>query len=155
VKKILAVDPGTIELGLYDGDNSATIVTSRKNPRPERLAFMASKLADFIAIHGPYDFIVYEEQFVRGNAATKALYGVVGVIECVSISCGAGVMALPQSTLRKWAQSEGPEGLKGKELYQKVAVSKDARLAADTSVTEHVFDAACIYHFIQAKGTIQ
>lgn len=153
MSKILAIDPSSTALGVYDGEAHCTIVANGKSPRPERLCFIATKLSDFMAIHGPYDFVVYEEQFVRGGAATKALYGIVGIIECMSISMGAGVMPLPQGTLRKWAASEGPDNCKGKELYQRVAVSRDPNLAG-TSVSEHVFDAACIYYFIKDKGEI-
>ena len=153
--KILAVDPGTTEMGLYDGSHYTTIAANRKKPRYERLGFMAEKLGSWFAEFGPYDFVVYEEQFVRGGPATKALYGVVGVIEALSTMSGAGVMPIPQGTLRRWAEKEGPDGLKGKALYEQIAVNKDEYLAAGPGVTEHVFDAACIYYFIEAEGSIQ
>ena len=152
--KILAIDPSTTQLGLYNGELHATLAASAKSPRPERFSYIAARLSDFLQDTGPYDFIVYEEQFVRGGAATKALYGIVGIIECLAITSGAGVMSLPQGTLRKWAKQEGPDGLKGKELYQRVAIQFDERLAVDPSVSEHAFDAACIYYFIQHKGQI-
>ena len=104
--------------------------------------------------YGPYDFVVYEEQFVRGDAATRCLYGVVGVIESVAIMCGAGVMPVPQGTLRSWAALQGADPqLKGKELYAVVAALYDDGLAS-RKVSEHEMDAACVYHFVKDKAVI-
>lgn len=151
VRKILAIDPGSNNMGLYDGEAGATLVANRGEPRAQRLAALMDQLTKFFAQNGPYDFVVYEEQFVRGGPATKALYGVVGIIEAVSAYAGAGVMPLPQGTLRKWAAQQMKE-LKGKELYEKLAVARDPRLLQLPGVTEHVFDAACVYHFISDNG---
>ena len=152
VKRILAIDPGTKQLGLYDGEQGMTMFADPKKSRPERLAELGLKLVEWLEEQEPYDFVVYEEQFTRGDAATRALYGVVGIIECAAINAGAGVMPLPQGTLRKWAELEDTSGAKGKGLYESLAVTRDPRLMHLPGVTEHVFDAACVYHFIADHG---
>ena len=159
MSKILSIDPSSTEVGLYDGERAYTIVANKKKPRPERLAFIMQHLSSFIAANGPYDFVVYEEQFTRGGAATKALFGAVGVLEAVSITMGAGVMPIPQGTLRKWAMAEynmtGVLSSKAsKELYEKIARHYDPRVEHGYA-SEHEMDAAAMYYFIQAEGEIQ
>lgn len=159
-RRILAIDPGSFQVGaywgegrsktlhLYDtGKSKAKIVAT---PRPARLSSLATQLYELLDSH-PIYFVVYEEQFVRGGAATKALFGAVGVIECVAHTCGAGVMSVPQSTLRKWALSKLsglPKVRTAKELYSEVAASY-----ADTSrMTEHEKDACVLWNFVQEEG---
>ena len=123
--KLLAIDPGTNLVGLYCNQHGARVLNVRphkKAPRAERLACLAAKLSDELAGRD-YDFVVYEEQFTRGNAATRALYGAVGVIEAVAIACGAGAMPIPQPTIRKWAKGQiiAYQDLDPKRLYRVVA----------------------------------
>lgn len=153
VSKILAIDPSTTNMGLYDGQRSLLISATAKL-RAERLGFICEALSTFMSDYGPYDFVVYEEQFQRGDAATRCLYGIVGVIEAVANLCGAGVMPVPQGTLRSWAALQGVDPkLKGKELYAKVAALYDDGLAS-RKVSEHEMDAACVYHFVRDKAII-
>lgn len=153
--RILAVDPGSTSLGLYDGKHSLTL--EAKGKRPERLASLAGDFLMAMQDHGPYDFVVYEEQFVRGGAATKALFGIVGIIEALSVNHFAGVMSVPQSTLRKWAAQVSDWGpvKRGdeKELMGRIASEVALRGFARAS-TEHERDAACLWYYIREKGTI-
>lgn len=160
--KILAIDPGTNELGLYDGERAATLsVSKKKMVRSERLAELGVKLVDFMFEHGPYDFVVYEEQFCRGDGATRALYGMIGVIECSAVNSGAGAMPIPQATIRKWAHEKLQEmaGMpmsrpKNREEWkarlETLAISLKPHTLDLTTQDEH--DAACIYFFFEQKG---
>lgn len=148
--RILAVDPGSHVAAAASAAHSVTYVLSR-NPkradeRPSRLSSLAEQLTETIHLFHP-DFVVYEEQFVRGGAATKALFGAVGVIECVAASNGCGVTSVPQSSLRKWALAMFPE-LKGrwKDLYR--AVAARYRPQAEPKMTEHECDAVALYHYV-------
>lgn len=155
--KLLAIDPGSKELGLYDGNVAATLYLGEKNAdRPDRLADLGVQLNDFIAEHGPYDFVAYEEQFVRGGATTKALFGVVGIIECTAVNSGAGVLSVPQSMIRKWAgeMAEWAGKVAGheKEVY-KTAAMTCAHVDMEFS-SEHEYDAACVYYYVTQKGLV-
>lgn len=153
--KILAIDPGTNQLGLYDGENCGTLEATKKWHRPQRLSFMMSELTDFLDIHGPYDFIVYEGQFVRGGAATKALFGVVGVVEAVAHFNGAGVMDVPQATVTKWCKEKaGIE--KGAKVDRKALMEQvvNGMNPAVVPESEHEYDAACLWYYIKEKGLI-
>jgi Holliday junction resolvasome RuvABC endonuclease subunit len=162
VVKILAVDPGSNEVGLYWGpglsktlyliDQSLSKSARAKTPRPERLARLLEKFQYALEMIGPH-YVVYEEQFVRGGAATKALFGAVGVIEAVATKYGAGVMPVPQSTMRKWAVSRvcgEVKTLNAKGLYATVSRQFDS-----SCETEHERDACVLWRFIQEQGEFE
>jgi len=157
--RILAIDPGSNEVGLYWGPGQSTTLyltdmslsksKRAKTPRSHRLGILARKLDGYLRYIQP-DFVVYEEQFVRGGAATKALFGAVGVIEAAAFQVNAGVMSVPQSTLRKWAAARATEAqATPKRLYAWVARSFDV-----TPKTEHELDACVLWHFIQEQGEV-
>lgn len=147
--KLLAVDPGSNSVGLFDGKTYTTLVAPKTQQRPERLAFIGRGFVDFLDKHGPYDFVVYEEQFVRGGPATRALYGAVGVIECSAINSGAGIMSVPQSSIRQWA-AHTVGGWKGDTKGLMVAAAEKSGYSG--AQTEHEWDAACLYAYTLAKG---
>lgn len=156
--KLLAIDPGSTELGLYDGERAATI-SGGKGARAERLAKIGVGLVDFLTEHGPYDFVVYEEQFSRGDGATRALYGCVGVIECSAINSGAGVMSVPQPTMRAWAAlgfigSRPKKREEWKRLYMVLGVNEACSQGVDLK-TQDEYDAACIYAYIMDQGIFE
>lgn len=160
--KLLAIDPGSNEVGLYWGPGTGrtlylTDQALKKHKRaavsrPERLASLATQLSTFLVEQGPFDFCAYEEQFVRGGGATKALFGAVGVIEAVLSTHWVGVISVPQSTTRKWATDAWAHlGPQSKERNRLVAHSLDPD---DTVRTEHEADACVLYWFMQKKGEV-
>lgn len=156
--RILAVDPSSTALGLYDGERARTIATTAKMLRPERLGHMLDALYQDFVQAGGYDFVVYEEQFVRGGAATKAIYGAVGIVEAIATSSGAGVMPLPQSSVREWAQkkAEWAGRLKRDDIKQVYAiVAKTLAPAGTVFNTQDEMDAACLYYFVREKGIVE
>lgn len=154
VAKILAIDPSSTEVGLFDGNMAHTIIAP-KAPRPERLAYIFRELINWLHSNGPYDFVVYEEQFARGGPATRALYGAVGVIEAASVMQGAGTMSIPQETLRGWlAKQLGIKKIKRSE-EKKAMAEVSAFYYADKSLeTEHEKDAACLLAFTITQGEV-
>lgn len=154
-KRVLAVDPGSVEIGLFDGKRGTTLSVDPKMPRPERLAALGELFKQHLQNNDVFDFVVYEEQFVRGGAATKALFGIVGIIEATSINMGTGVMSVPQSTTNKWkkARLEEETGCKppkkSKLLNELVSQTYGSKVS-----TEHEHDAACIWHYINETGVI-
>lgn len=161
--KLLAIDPGSNEVGLYWGVGKSltlylTDQTLKKHKRaavsrPERLASLAMQLSSFLVDVGPFDFGVYEEQFVRGGGATKALFGAVGVIEAVLHTHWAGVMSVPQSSTRKWARGAGKDfgDVGPKQLNALLAERLGGR---DVERTEHEADACVLYWFMRENGEV-
>ena len=167
--KLIAIDPGSTQVGLYDGHKAATFELRRMKRsgvpdttgRPERLANLAMMLG--AALNLGYDYLVYEEQFVRGGAATKALFGAVGVIEAVAHSAGVGVAPIPQGALRKWSNEQLaadriviPEGKGADKLRLRTAAELLVpRDRFDVSkFTEHECDAAVLWHYAMQKGEV-
>jgi len=156
--RILAIDPGTTFMGAYTGhftgqsDNktyqfySETLAFDPKKKRPERLSEAANALANLCFNVRP-DFVVYEMMFSRGDAATRALYGLCGIIESMAISHGAGVIALPQATLAKWERSvlELPKGKVNRKTQHQLVAD---HFGADTNnMSQDEIDAFCIYQY--------
>jgi Holliday junction resolvasome RuvABC endonuclease subunit len=149
--RILAIDPSSTCMGLYDGTSSVTIASL--GDRPKRLAELATQLVGFLQMSQP-DVVVYEEQFVRGRAATVALYGAVGLIEATATQYGAAVIPAPQATLRKWCQGKVGKIKDTKELMQKAAshcMCGKSNVAVPQ--TEHEWDAAAIYYYAKENVT--
>lgn len=156
--KLLAVDPGSQTVGLYAPEFVRTLDLmqgEKKVERPERLSRLMVQFAEAMIDAGPVDFVVYEEQFVRGGATTKALFGAVGVIEAVAGLQFAGVVSVPQASLRKWAWGTLMKAGKAKDTMGDKQVYKAvASLYTDTSgFDEHQCDACCVYHFTMENQT--
>lgn len=171
MRPLIAIDPGSFAVGVYAGPGTGAVLSTvdaslsaskqKATPRPERLAKLAEKLNDYLEglrAKGPLPpFAAYEEQFVRGGGATKALFGAVGVIEAVLTMNNVGVIAIPQSTTRRWATE------KMQFLKQRHGASVDPKLmnrflaaqldrSLPLSVSQDVADACVLYHFVQDQG---
>lgn len=154
--RLLAVDPGSMNTGLYDGQTAELIELSSKklgNPNAnvaERLALLMNRLSEYLLLN-PVDFVVYEEQFVRGGPTTKALFGAVGIIEAVAHNNSAGTMSVPQASIRKWAYRKAFEAVGEAELNRldtKGVYRCVAGLYTNAALSEHECDAVCIYHYV-------
>lgn len=156
--KLLAIDPSSTLVGLYASNKTAQLnlvdlCKSKAPKRAERLGVLAEALADFLQRFGPYDFVAYEEQFVRGNAATRALYGAVGVIEAVAETSGVGTLAVPQATLRSWVDKKLTENNvtpigDAKKRYSAV----DKILGGNIMETQDEKDAKAIWFFVMENA---
>lgn len=163
--KLLAIDPGSNEVGLYWGpgtgrtlyltDQSLKKHKRAATPRPERLASLAAQLASFIEEHGPFDFAAYEEQFVRGGGATKALFGAVGVIEAVLSTHFVGVISAPQSSTRKWAKGKTASAERDPKLLNLLLSGQlDPTGRPGALRTEHEADACVLYWYMKENGEV-
>lgn len=149
--KLLAIDPGSRVMGwaFVDTDKGGIIETgvivATGSTRPERLGSILHQLTRFIKDRLP-DYVAYEEQFVRGGAATKALFGVVGVIEAVANIANAGVIAAPQSMTVKWLARElnTTDTKDRKALYKRYATEQLKIIRPE----QDEYDAASILSFI-------
>ena len=164
IKGLLAIDPGSNEVGLYWGpgrsrtlyltDQSLSKSKRAQTPRPERLANLLQQLDDFIDDHKlEFQFAAYEEQFVRGGGATKALFGAVGVAEAAATRRGLGMISIPQSTVRKWTMrySRGEGGAKG---GNSACAKYHEPMRWLSEMTEHERDACAIWYYMQENGEV-
>lgn len=158
---IIAIDPGTFEVGVYrEGqahtlylyDRTLSVARQKRTTRPYRLSSLATQLQPLLY---NLDFLVYEEQFVRGGAATKALFGAVGVIEAIAECAGLGVMSVPQSTTRKWVKEQcenaklTPSDIKDPKAWTRLY----AHMQGLELATEHEYDAYCLYEYVKEMTT--
>ena len=85
--------------------------------------------------HG-WDVVIYERPFVRGGHATRALWGLAGLIEAV-FGGSAAIMDLTPGSIKKWATGHGGAS---KEPMQTAAM-----LFGYPDLNEHEADAVCLY----------
>ena len=141
--RVVAIDPGTNAMGFYTPGLAQTFYAPPKAGRPERLAAIMDALEYRLDRAGPFDFVVYEEQFVRGGPATKALYGVVGIIEALAVKHGAGVMSVPQSHIRKFLGEKPAKGETWKDVMARFALARGFQFGS-----EHEADAFTLYTYV-------
>lgn len=91
--------------GLVPGVEHKTYAGDRRQRAGEVMLAMNRVLRDLTA-HG-LECVVYEDTFMRGINASKALYGLVGVIEACCYSAGFTALWVPAVTVKKWATGSG------------------------------------------------
>lgn len=161
--RILAIDPGTNEVGFCGPDGSGTwrLNPRKKADRAERLAGLAAQLAAALTDDGeggranPFDFVVYETPFCRGRDATRCLWGAAGVIEAIAHSCGVGVYDVNNAALRRWATGSGAKRVKDKSAAENPMMVKAVALVGTPVHTEHEADAICLYYYVLANYEIE
>ena len=106
-RTILALDLGAttgwaiIRDGQYSDGGSKEFLGSRS----DRLREFSWWLTDTTAPM-QFDTVVFELPFCRGRAATRALWGMAGVVEAVA-SVSAAVLDVNLQTIKKWAGAKG------------------------------------------------
>lgn len=53
------------------------------------------------------DTMIYERPFARGQAATRMLWGMAGVLEAVATSFGMGCLDIPPASIKEWTAGKG------------------------------------------------
>ena len=132
--KILAIDPGSKEMGFYDGKTWWT--ETFKGIRAERLGQALKRLERIFAEAKP-DVVVYEEQFHRGKDATKCLVGLAGITEAVAANSGSAVVYVSNQKIKSWT------GAKTKEA----AITWARTKVRPGTINEHEADAIAIYYY--------
>lgn len=105
--KVLAFDIGAT-FGWAFGDSDQPTKVLRwgqehvRGERPERLYRFSEAAFKLIDRRRP-QLVVYERPFARGEAATRSLWGMAGVVDATAFRCKAAVFdAAPPVTLKKW-----------------------------------------------------
>lgn len=88
------------------------------------------------------DVVVYERPFARGQAATRLLWGMAGVLEAKATEAGVPILDITPAEIKKWATGSGKA--------DKTAMLDAANLLGYTGSNEHEADAWCLLKFAEA-----
>lgn len=148
--KIAAFDLGS-NMAVAYRDWSGEIVTEFKHFKGTRVERARATLIWLQEIFEGSDFdaFVYERPFVRGQDATRSLWGIAGLIEAVS-RCPA--LDYSPGEIKKWATGKGNAGKGGEG--QPAGMIEFAREAGYVGDNEHEADAYNLLRFAEATFTI-
>lgn len=132
--KVLGCDLGSDGAAVYyDGDTGEVLtwVWSLEGERPDKLdAFQCILIGIFMDVEP--DAVFYERPFARGQAATRLLWGMAGVLEATSCKRAALLDETP-SRIKKHATGNGNAS--------KEEMIEAARALGYDAETEHAADA--------------
>ena len=140
---VLAFDLGST-WACYDGADAWHHTAT--GARPEKLANFAANALGCGAL-ALYDLVIYERPFARGQAATRLLWGMAGILEAAAYNAGAAVLCTTPAEIKKWSTGSG-------------RASKEEMLVAARAMgykgdNEHEADAFCLWNFAQATVTME
>ena len=143
--KIIAFDIGS---HLAVAGNFETPWTNRllcEGDRRKRATTALVWFEGLIVAHKAYggECVIYERPFARGQHATRALWGLAGILEAVAMKHGFTALDVLPSTIKKWACGKG-------------TASKDDMMAAAkrmgyTGDNEHEADSFCLLKYAEAN----
>jgi hypothetical protein len=150
--KIIAFDLGStwacawhIESGLawnhYD-ENPDRAKPKLRLERPAVLGSFAERLGTSLE---PYDLVVHSKPFARGEAATRLLAGMAGILEAAAHNAGCAILMVTDSEIKKWATGSGKA--------DKPAMIEAAHQMGYTGDNEHEADAFCLLRYAEATIT--
>jgi len=89
------------------------------------------------------DAVVYETPLGRGQAATRILWGIAGLLEATATQAGLGLVDVAVPTIKKFATGNG--------MASKVEMLAAAKKFGYTGADEHEADAVCLLHYAIAN----
>lgn len=92
---------------------------------------------------GKPDAVVYEQPFARGEAATRSLWGIAGLIEATATNAGFGVVSVTPTEIKKFAC--------GKGKAEKDEMISAAHMLGYEGANEHEADAWCLLHYAEVN----
>jgi len=111
--------------------------------RPEKLAAFSRAVW---ALEGQaVDLVIYERPFARGQAATRLLWGMAGILEAAAHAAGAAVLDISPAEIKKWATGNGHAS--------KEEMLVAARRMGYTGDNEHEADAFALLKMAEATVT--
>lgn len=114
-----------------------------KGKRAERAAQFQLLLEDFFAFRDQqFDVVFYERPFARGMAATRAGWGLAGVLEAVAMNFQVPCVEMPPATLKVFATGSGKAS--------KEDMTAAAQIMGYDGDNEHVADAWCGLRYAEA-----
>lgn len=163
--RILALDLGSFSALAYPVPGGPPYVTSCKfnagrettaatlgrvkMERPEIIAcfwnWLGTHLRSAKGGGMPFDTIIYERPFARGQAATRMLWGMAGVVEALAHANGAAVLDATPGEIKKWSTGQGSA--------EKTTMIDAAGFMGYRGDNEHEADAWCLLRFAEATLT--
>lgn len=145
---IIAFDVGSllgVAIGLNGKVGAHQTIQLRGENREQKLADAMNILPGLIR-HSGASACIYEKPFVRGDAATRLLWGLVGVIEAVATAEGLPVVDATATQVRAHVFNQA-HGMKKPDIIK--AVTK--RLGLSRPVDEHEADAIALLIYALEK----
>lgn len=87
--------------------------------------------------------VIYERPFARGEHATRALWGLAGILEAVALAQGLTALDVPPTKIKQWATGKG---MAGKDMM--MVAAKRMGYNGDN---EHEADAFCLLRYAEAN----
>lgn len=103
---ILALDISSTAIGACWLHDRETITVTFRAADPNRAVRLRHLSEQLVNLQSP-PIVVYYRQFVRGDGATRALYGITGIVEAKLAALNpapVAVLSCPDSTARAWAE---------------------------------------------------
>lgn len=146
--RIVAFDLGSnmaVAHNLYD-DGERVAHAEFKGKRVQRAAqtwLWLHEVFEGVAAAGGCDVVVYERPFVRGQDATRSLWGIAGLIEARAGVDGYPVVDYTPSQIKEWAAGHGNAN--------KDAMIMAAYIRGYSGENEHEADAWCLMRYAEAN----
>jgi len=113
--------------------------------------FTGSRLERFCAIQRwlaelmwqPYDIVVYETPLVRGQDATRSLWGIAGILEATVTQAQKPIISIAVPTIKKFATGDG--------MAAKIEMLHAAKKFGYRGDNEHEADAVCLLAYAKAN----
>lgn len=114
-----------------------------KAKRPEKLSEFAEHISRGLLRN--VDVVVFERPFARGQAATRLLWGMAGVLEAAAHTDRAAVLDMAPTEIKKWAAGGG-------KASKEEMIAAAQRMGYDGE-DEHEADAWCLLKYAEATLT--
>lgn len=144
--KLIAFDIGSHMAAAHNGagnDDRRVTVEVFKGDRVTRAAatalWLRETFARLEARWGPFDAVAYERPFARGQAATRALWGIAGLIDAEATNAGMAVLDFTPAEIKEYAA--------GKGNADKDAMTFAAQMLGYLGEDEHEADTWCLLDY--------
>lgn len=119
----------------------------KEGARPQKLGACTLDWGNLLTMfsHHGLEVVVYERPFARGQAATRMLWGMAGILEGAAHNAGLPILDITPAEIKKWAASNG-HATKGDMMDAAIGLG----YAGDN---EHEADAYCLLKFAEATLT--
>jgi len=156
----LAIDPSTTALGWatnkYEGDEGYGVIRADQKLREHRLCSVMEDLSLLMEEVRP-GVVSFYIPFARGDAATRAAFGVTGIIEALAPHHGAAVLDVAEATVRKHFAITPPKGLvktEKRNWLKSMALTRAAELCQYTGSIDDEAEALLLLAYTREKATV-
>ena len=112
--------------------------------RNQRLVQFHDRLDALLKDNLALELVAFERPFARGDAATRSLWGLAGMVEYLADRHGYSTIDYPPSTLKKWFVGHG-QADKGSMYETAIMLGYDVKISH-----EHAVDAIAVRLYAEA-----